>query len=190
GTGALLLFGMVQVTMIGWGLFRGEKLRMGQWFAFGMAFAGLIYLVLPGLEAPDMTSSMLMVAAGLGWGVYSLLGRGAGDPISKTAGNFIRACLFGLLLALWSSFQNAWDWQGVGLAVGSGAIASGLGYALWYRVLPSMRAATAATVQLSVPVIAASGGILLLEERLTNRLLLASLTILGGIAWFIQQRKT
>ena len=182
GTGALLLFGAVQATMLGWGLARGDRLRGGQWAGLLIAMAGLVGLLLPGLSAPSPVHAALMLAAGVAWGVYSLRARGAGDPTAATAGNFVRSVPWGLamLAAAWPQAHAAGD--GVVLAVLSGALASGLGYAVWYTALRGLRPASAASVQLSVPVIAALGGVLLLGEPLGWRLALCSVAVLGGIA--------
>jgi drug/metabolite transporter (DMT)-like permease len=181
-TGALLLFGAVQATMILWGLRKGEPLRVRQLFGLLLALAGLIALLVPGLSAPPLGSAILMLAAGIAWGIYSLRGRGTSNAISATAGNFLRAVPFAVVLSI---AQLAWmhlDPAGVAYAVLSGAIASGVGYVIWYTALPGLKAASAATVQLSVPVLAAAGGILLLGEPLTLRFFLASIAVLGGIA--------
>jgi len=182
GTGALLLFGAVQATMIGQGVRRGERLSGRQCVGLLLALGGLIALLLPGLTAPPLVGSLWMLGAGFAWGVYSLRGRGAGDPVRVTAGNFLRATPLALLWSLWNGAGSAWDGLGVGYAIASGALASGVGYAIWYSALPSLRATSAATVQLSVPVLAALGGVVFLGEGLTQRLMLASVTILGGIA--------
>jgi drug/metabolite transporter (DMT)-like permease len=184
-TGALMLFGAVQVTMIGYGLWAGERLQKQQLFGFALAFGGLVGLLLPGLSAPPLLGSALMLIAGMAWGVYSIRGKGAGDATRVTAGNFLRASLLALLLSalMFSDFKA--DSAGIGYAVASGAITSGLGYAVWYSVVPALKAANAATVQLSVPVIAAVGGIALLGESITLRFALATLAILGGIALVI-----
>ena len=204
-TGALMLFGAVQVTMIGYGLWAGERLQKQQLFGFAVAFGGLVGLLLPGLSAPPLVGSALMLIAGMAWGIYSIRGsirgstrgsirgsvggligsKGAGDATRVTAGNFLRASLLALLLSalMFSDFKA--DSAGVGYAVASGAITSGLGYAVWYSVVPALKAANAATVQLSVPVIAAVGGIALLGESITLRFALATLAILGGIALVI-----
>ncbi len=181
-TGALLLFGAVQSSMIAWGIFRGE--RFGTWQIVGLccALGGLLGLLLPGFAAPPIGSAMLMIAAGIAWGVYSLRGRGASDAAAVTAGNFMRTVPLALLLSLVSLEFARIDVAGAVYALASGAIASGLGYAIWYSALRGLRATTAATVQLSVPVIAAVGGILLLDEVLTFRLVIASIAVLGGIA--------
>lgn len=181
-TGALLLFGAVQATMIARGLWTGERLRSPQWCGLLLACGGLVGLVLPGLSAPPFSGALLMLGAGMAWGVYSLRGRGAGDPLRVTAGNFLRAVPMAVLLALLLMDRASMTPAGVGYAVLSGALASGMGYAIWYAALPFLRATTAATVQLCVPVIAALGGVVLLGEPLTLRLLLASVAILGGIA--------
>jgi drug/metabolite transporter (DMT)-like permease len=182
GTGALLLFGAVQAAMILWGLHKGERLDAIQIVGFIVAVIGLIVLVFPGLSAPPLTGSILMLGAGVAWGIYSLRGKGEKNPASVTAGNFIRAVPFAAAVSIifvpWVSF----DLDGVGYAIISGAITSGLGYVIWYSALPGLKAASAATVQLSVPVFAATGGILLLGEPLTLRYLIASIAILGGIA--------
>jgi drug/metabolite transporter (DMT)-like permease len=180
-TGALLLFGAVQATMIARGLWLGERLRVAQWCGLLLACAGLVWLVLPGLSAPPLVGALLMLGAGIAWGVYSLRGRGAGDPLRVTAGNFLRAVPMAVLLALLLMDRVSMTPAGAGYAVLSGALASGVGYAIWYAALPFLRATTAATVQLCVPVIAALGGVVLLGEPLTLRLLLASAAILGGI---------
>ncbi len=185
-TGALLLFGAVQVTMIGFGIWTGERLRALSVIGSVCAFGGLLELVLPGIEAPPVTGSALMIGAGIAWGIYSLRGRKtAGDPTQITAGNFLLAIPFTLLLsaAQWKNF--AIDPRGIAFAMASGAITSGVGYAIWYTALPGLQAMQAAVVQLSVPVLAAIGGIVLLGEPLTLRLVIASIAILGGIALVI-----
>ncbi len=182
GTGALLLFGAVQVTMISHGLRHGEDLRARQWLGMSLACAGLVVLFLPGISRPPLGSALLMLGAGVAWAVYSLRGKGAGSPLEATAGNFMRAAPVALLLAALLHRGISLDWSGIGYAVVSGGMASGIGYAIWYSVLPSLKTTTAATVQLGVPVIAAIAGALLLAEPLTLRLLLAAVAVLGGIA--------
>jgi drug/metabolite transporter (DMT)-like permease len=186
-TGALLLFGAVQVTMISHGLWAGERLRGWQMGGFVLAFAGLVGLLMPGLSAPPLQGALLMLGAGMAWGIYSLRGKGAGDPTRVTAGNFLRTVPIALLLVLCMSRDMSLDHAGVGYAMASGALASGIGYAIWYTALPALKATTAATVQLSVPLIAAVGGIVFLSEPLTLRLMLASVAVLGGIALVIRQ---
>ncbi|MGB9429079.1 MAG: DMT family transporter [Gammaproteobacteria bacterium] len=188
-TGALLLFGAVQATMIGYGIWIGEHLRYIQLAGLLLAFAGLIGLLLPGVTAPPLIGSLLMLGAGVAWGVYSLRGRGAGDPTVVTAGNFLRTVPIAIILSAVMFKGIGIDAAGIGYAVASGALASGLGYAIWYTVLPALKATSAATVQLSVPVIAALGGVLLLGEHITLRLVLASIAILGGIALVILEKR-
>lgn len=187
GTGALLLFGAVQATMIGIGLYRGERLAPLQWLGLMLALAGLVALLLPGATAPPLAAAALMLVAGAAWGVYSLRGKGAADATAVTAGNFLRALIWLLPLALFA-WPAQWP-QGAGLvyAVLSGALASGAGYAIWYLALRGLVSSTAATVQLSVPVLAALTGVLWLDEAFTLRLLLASAAILGGIALVIRR---
>ena len=188
-TGALLLFGAVQATMILWGLRKGESLDLRQLFGLTVALAGLVTLLLPGLSAPPLSGAILMLGAGVAWGIYSLRGRGTGDAISATAGNFIRAVPFAAVLSVvfipWMRFGTA----GIVYAILSGAIASGVGYVIWYSALPNLKAASAATVQLSVPVLTAAGGILLLGEPLTLRFLLSSIAVLSGIALVVIARR-
>ncbi|WP_461480528.1 DMT family transporter [Porticoccus sp.] len=188
-TGALLLFAAVQVTMIGHGLWVGERLRPLQWLGVCLAIAGLVGLLLPGVSAPPPLGAALMILAGAAWGFYSLRGRRGGDATRVTAGNFRCAVPFALLLSALMISRFSIDTAGAGYALASGALASGLGYAIWYTALPHLKAASAATVQLSVPVIAAAGGVLLLGEPLGVRLLLASLAVLGGIALVILERR-
>ena len=188
GTGALLLFGAVQVTMIGYGLYSGERLRALESLGLLLALAGLVGLLLPGLSAPPWQGSVLMLGAGVAWGVYSLQGKRVKNPTQATAGNFLRVVPFTLGLSLISLPNLSWDGAGIFYAVASGAIASGIGYAIWYRALPDLQATQAATVQLSVPILAAVGAILFLSEPMTLRLGLAAIAILGGIALVIGQR--
>ena len=185
GTGALLLFGAVQATMIGRGLLAGE--RMGAWQVAGLvlALAGLVGLLLPGITAPPPLGAALMLTAGVAWGIYSLRGKGAGDPTQDTAGNFLRAVPLAALLSLAALPWAAFDAIGFAYAAVSGALASGVGYAIWYTALRGLTATSAATVQLSVPVLASIGGIMFLGEALTLRLGIASIAILGGIALVI-----
>jgi drug/metabolite transporter (DMT)-like permease len=185
GTGALILFGAVHATMFAYGLARGERLGAVPLAGLVLALGGLIGLLLPGLSAPPISAALLMIAAGASWGVYSLRGKRAGDPTQVTAGNFMRtlpfAAALGLAMLPWARI----DATGIAYAVASGALASGVGYSIWYTALRGLTPTSAATVQLSVPAIAAVGGILLLNETLTMRLVLASIAILGGIALVI-----
>lgn len=184
-TGALLLFGAVQATMIGYGIWTGERLLKRQLVGLVLALGGLVGLLLPGFSAPPLYGSVLMLSAGVAWGIYSLRGKGAGDPTKVTAGNFLRTVSIAAILSVSMLNDASVDTAGFWYAVSSGAVASGIGYAIWYTVLPALKATNAATVQLSVPVIAALGGIAFLGEPLTLRLALASAAILGGIALVI-----
>jgi drug/metabolite transporter (DMT)-like permease len=186
--GALLLFGAVQATMIGWGLWKGERLRARQVAGLVVACGGLAELLSPGLSAPPLAGAALMVVAGIGWGVYSLRGRRAADPLRATAGNFLRAAPMALPASARLAHDATVDAAGVACAIASGALASGLGYAIWYTALPSLTATTAATVQLCVPVITAAGGVAFLGDPLTLRLVAASVAILGGIALVVARR--
>ena len=189
GTGALLLFGAVQATMILWGLHKGERLDLIQIVGFIVAVTGFVVLVFPGLSAPPLIGSILMLGAGVAWGIYSLRGKREENPGSVTAGNFVRAVPFAAVVSIVSvRWLHVDDLAGVGYAIISGAITSGLGYVIWYSALQGLKAASAATVQLSVPVLAATGGILLLGEPLTLRYLLASIAILGGIALVVLEK--
>jgi len=188
-TGALLLFGAVQATMIGFGLWTGEYLHRLQVVGLVLALGGLVGLLLPGLSAPPLPSALWMLGAGFAWGIYSLRGKGTGDPTRVTAGNFLRAVPITAVLSAVMLDSSSLDPAGAWYAVSSGALASGIGYAIWYAALPALNATNAATVQLSVPVIAALGGIVFLGETITLRLVLASAAILGGIALVILKKK-
>lgn len=185
GTGALLLFGCVQFTMIGTAIYKGERLSGRAWIGLLLALGGLVYLVLPGIEAPDPAYSLLMAIAGVAWGLYSLSGIQGSDPTSATANNFLYALPIAVGVSLLVSHSQAITWQGVALATVSGAIASGIGYAIWYRVLTQIKASNAAIVQLCVPALATIGGVLLLAEPASLRLMLATLLTIGGIALFL-----
>ena len=189
GVGALILFGAVQATMIGAGIWRGERLALRQWLGVSLAVAGLVALLLPGLTAPPLGSAVLMLVAGVGWGAYSLHGRGAQDASAASAGNFLRSVPFAVLLVAASFSHGSISQTGLALALCSGAITSGLGYIVWYTVLPRLRASAAATVQLSVPLLAAIGGTLLLGEDWTQRLGWTCLAITGGIALVVAAPK-
>ena len=189
GTGALLLFGAVQATMISWGLHKGERLDFIQIVGLALALGGLMVLLFPGLSAPPLGGSVLMLSAGAAWGIYSLRGKGVTNPAGATAGNFLRAALFALLLSLITLPYGKVDSLGIIYAILSGAITSGLGYVIWYSALRGLKAASAATVQLSVPVLAAAGGILFLGEPITLRYVFASLAVLGGIALVLIEKQ-
>jgi len=189
GTGALILFGAVQLTMFGVGLRSGgERFGALAWFGFVLAAGGLVYLVFPGVAAPPLLGAVLMAVAGVAWGVYSLRGRGVADPLAATARNFTRAVPFALALSAVFAASARVDAVGIALAVISGALTSGLGYAVWYAALGRLTAMRAATVQLSVPLLAAFGGVLFLSEAITPRLAVASVAILGGIALVLGQK--
>lgn len=182
GLGALILFGAVQITMFAWGALRGQTPAAPQWGGAGLAFAGLAYVLWPAgeLQVP-LGGAALMAAAGAGWGAYSLAGRQAADPLGATAANFLWSAALVLPLALLAGGLAGITAYGALLAALSGAVTSGLGYALWYRVLPQLEASLAATVQLSVPVIALIAGALLLREPLGARLILGTAMVLAGI---------
>jgi drug/metabolite transporter (DMT)-like permease len=190
GTGALLLFGAVQITMIGAALRRGDRLNGRQVLGVALAFGGLVGLLWPGLSAPPLAGALLMIGAGFSWGVYSLRGKGAGNPTRVTAGNFMRTVPITAVLSLVLLNDATVDRAGFWYAVASGSLTSALGYVLWYSVLPMIKATSAATVQLSVPVIVAIGGVVLLGEPITLRLVLASAAVLGGIGLVIAREAT
>jgi len=189
GAGALMLFGAVQATMILAGYMAGERMGKLQTTGFVAALSGLTILVLPGAHAPSLLNSALMLASGISWGIYSLLGRGSPNPAASTAGNFLRAAPLTIVLSLLALPWMQTDALGVSYAVLSGALTSGLGYVLWYRVLQHMRAMTASTVQLSAPVIAAIGGVILMNETMPPGLVISSTLILGGIALVLRTGK-
>jgi drug/metabolite transporter (DMT)-like permease len=188
-TGALLLFGAVQTTMIGHGIWARERFAPLPILGFALALGGLVGFLLPGLATPPSRSALLMLAAGVAWGIYSLRGRGAGTPIEITAGNFARAALLAMALSLLTIGHVSLDGAGFAYAITAGALTSGVGYVIWYMTLPLLKATQAASVQLSVPVIAALGGVLLLGESLSLRLVVASIVILGGVVLTIAVRR-
>ena len=189
GMGALILFGCVQATMIIFALVKGERPSISEWIGLIIAVSGLVYLVLPGLHSPPLFSSLLMAFAGIAWGFYTLRGKQSVNPLAETAGNFIRAVPFVLLAALPFISHLQYSKRGILFAVLSGAIASGIGYAVWYAALKFHTATRAAILQLSVPILAAVGGVLLLSESITIRLTLSGILILGGICAAILGRK-
>jgi drug/metabolite transporter (DMT)-like permease len=188
GTGALVLFGAVQLTMFIVALRSGEAFSAISWVGLSLAIAGLVYLVSPGVTAPDPRGAILMAVAGIAWGIYSLLGRQAADPTRATAWNFLLSVPLVAVTSLIFMDQLHVTWFGIVLAVASGVLASGIGYVIWYAALRGLAATSAATVQLSVPVIAAIGGVILLSEDVTLRLLIASAATLGGVAIVLMQR--
>jgi drug/metabolite transporter (DMT)-like permease len=182
GVGALLLFGAVQISMLLWGFYQGERFSQLTGAGLLLALGGLLALLLPGASAPALGGALLMLLAGTAWGAYSLLGRGIADPLAATAGNFLRATPLAVLASALLLDRAEWDGPGLVYALLSGALTSGIGYAIWYTALRGLKAFQAATVQLSVPILAALAGSLLLDEALSLRLLLSSLAVLGGIA--------
>ena len=189
GTGALILFGTVQATMILAGIHSGEQPRLLDWMGLSLALVGLIYLALPGLTAPSLTGCVLMAIAGVSWGFYSLRGRNAVDPLAETTSNFILTSPFALLVSLIALNDIHISAGGFLLASLSGSLASGVGYVAWYAALRGLTATRAATVQLSVPVLAAIGGAVFLSEQISLRLMLSSVMILGGIGLTLTGRR-
>jgi drug/metabolite transporter (DMT)-like permease len=189
GTGALILFASVQITMIAVGLYTGERPEILEWLGLFIAIAGLIYLVSPGITAPPILGSVLMAAAGIAWGTYSLRGRGAGDPVGVTTDNFLRTVPLGIgVVLLWLPTLTITP-MGFLWASLSGSITSGVGYVLWYAALPRLTATRAATVQLAVPVLAALAGVLVLSEAISLRLIISAVVILGGVGLAISRPK-
>ena len=181
GMGALILFGAVQITMIGVAIKSGEYLGPTQWIGTGIAIGGLIYLVFPGFTAPEPLGALLMCISGVSWGIYSVLGKGNLTPVATTAGNFMRAAPFAIIASVVAFSAINLEPYGLLLSLISGIITSGLGYILWYKVLRSLTTTQASVVQLLVPVLAAFGGVAFLAERVTMRLFFSSLLILGGV---------
>ena len=181
-TGALILFGVVQLTMITAGIWKGERPRALQWFGLGLSIVGLVYLLLPGIGKPSLSGAAMMSLAGFGWGAYSLRGRGAASPLAQTTGNFVRSVPLILAVSMFTMPQLHIEGVGAVFAAISGVVASGAGYVIWYSALRGLTATRAAVVQLAVPILAAAGGVVLLGERLSPRLVIASAMILSGIA--------
>ena len=185
GTGALILFAVVQITMIGGGLLAGERLRALQWLGLALAMGGLVYLMLPKIAPPSPIGAVMMSAAGLGWGLYSLMGRGKGDPTALTAGNFLRAAIICAVVTfpiLYIAPETTLATKGIVLALASGVITSGLGYVIWYMALKHLTATRAGIAQLTVPIIAAIGGMLFIAEPFTGRFFIAMCVTLVGVA--------
>ncbi|MHA6644880.1 DMT family transporter [Mesorhizobium sp. A623] len=182
GPGALILFASVQIGMLAWAIVKGDRPVLLEWLGIAVAFLSLVYLVSPGLVAPPLPGAMLMVVAGLSWAAYSLLGRGSLSPLTDTAGNFVRCLPISIVLMAIGALMFRPSVEGVVYAVASGAIASGLGYIIWYSVLPKLSRTRAAFVQLTVPSIAALGGVVFIGEMLTARLVIATIGIVGGVA--------
>ena len=188
GTGALILFGAVQLTIILVSILKGDRPHPSEWFGVLLAFGGFVYLMLPSVSTPSFSGFLLMTIAGVAWGIYTLLGKESANPLADTTMNFVRTLPFVGIAAIWAVSYGHLSAQGVGLACLSGAVASGLGYTVWYVALKGLSAVEAGVVQLSVPVIAAIGGILFVDESLTLRLVLAGSLILGGILTVIVGR--
>jgi drug/metabolite transporter (DMT)-like permease len=195
GTGALILFGSVQITMILLSIFTGNRLHKTEWLGIAVAFFGFIYLVLPGVTTPPLTGFLLMTVAGIAWGIYTLKGRGSANPLADTAYNFIRTIPFIMIVMAITIYNAHYSFDGIVFAILSGAIASGIGYTIWYFALGGLTTTQAAVVQLSVPVIAAFGGVVFVSEAITLRLALSAIFILGGILlvvlgryYFVQSR--
>jgi drug/metabolite transporter (DMT)-like permease len=189
GTGALVLFGCVQLTMISVALLAGERPHPLQWSGLGLAFAGLAYLVFPGLASPPLTGAGLMALAGCSWGIYSLRGRGSPSPLAETTHNFVRSVPLVLAVSLIAIPEFHVELEGALLAVASGSLASGLGYVVWYMALRHLTATRAAVVQLAVPILAAAGGVVVLAETVSARLIIAAALVLGGIALALAGRE-
>jgi drug/metabolite transporter (DMT)-like permease len=181
GTGALILFGSVQITMILLSLVSGTRLHFAEWVGVTMAFAGFVYLILPGVTAPSISGFLLMTAAGIAWGMYTLKGRSSKRPLMDTTSNFLRTTPLILLLGLISFSHANYSSEGILLAVLSGGITSGIGYTIWYIALRGLSSTQAAVLQLSVPVIAALGGVVFVSEAITTRLMISAAMVLGGI---------
>ena len=185
GTGALILFGTVQLTMIVIGVLQGDRPKLTAWLGIVIACSGLVYLVSPGISAPSLHGTILMATAGLAWGVYSWRGKGVTNPVAATTRNFIGTVPLTIVASFIFFSSVELQLSGVILAILSGSLASGVGYVIWYAALPYLKPTSAAAVQLSVPMIATLGGVIFMSEPMTMRLNIASITILGGIALVI-----
>ena len=181
GTGALILFSSVQITMILLSLISGNRLHITEWLGISVAFGGFVYLILPGVTTPSVTGFALMTISGIAWGIYTLKGKGSANPLMDTTYNFLRTIPFVILLAIATLHNAHYSSEGVILAILSGAIASGIGYTIWYIALAGLSTTQAAVVQLSVPVIAAIGGVVFMAEVISFRLTISALLVLGGI---------
>ncbi|MCH7816623.1 MAG: DMT family transporter [Proteobacteria bacterium] len=194
GTGALILFGSVQITMILWSLISGTRLHFTEWAGVAIAFVGFVYLILPGVTTPSTVGFLLMTLAGISWGIYTLKGRGSKYPLMDTAYNFLRTMPLVILLAIITVNNAHYSVEGILLAMVSGGITSGIGYTIWFIALGGLSSTQAAVLQLSVPVIAATGGVVLVSEAITFRLVISAALVLGGIlvvvlgrTYFVQQ---
>jgi len=188
-TGALILFAAVQGTMVFWGVVHRDRPTIPEMAGLAIAFGAFVYLLLPGLAAPSLVGSGLMVTSGVAWGIYSLRGRGTADPLGETTGNFVRSAFMCIPLAILPVLAGHATGHGIGLAVISGVVTSGFGYAVWYRAIPNLSTTQAATVQLTVPVIAGIGAVVFLSEAATLRLVFVSACILGGVGLAILSRR-
>ena len=187
GTGALILFSAVQLTMMGWGIYNKEQLSTWQWLAFVVAVLGFIYLMLPSVAIPSVFGAMLMAISGVAWGIYSIRGKSCGSPLRTTGFNFIRSLVaLPVLLVFALPYADSLTIEGILLACASGAVASGLGYSIWYLAMPLLKSTQAAAVQLCVPILAALSGVVFLAEPLTLRFILVSAVILGAVLVFIK----
>jgi drug/metabolite transporter (DMT)-like permease len=182
GTGALILFASVQIGMLGWAVYRGDRPGLIEWLGFVVAFGGLVYLLSPGVVAPNPLGALLMLVAGLCWAAYTLIGRASTSPLDDTAGNFMRSSPLAVVMIVAGALTHGVSLAAVIYAIVSGALASGLGYAVWYTALPSLSRTRAAIVQLTVPAIAGAGGVLFIGEALSPRLIIATIAIIGGVA--------
>lgn len=190
GAGALLLFGAVQLTMLGYGYYKGERMQAVAILGLVLAIGGLVALLLPGATSPAPASAALMALSGFAWAIYSLIGRHSNDPLNSSAWNFLRAIPFMLLASTPFLGHLSIDLTGALCAIGSGAIASGVGYAIWYAALRTLPSFQAASIQLSVPVLASLAGALVLNESLTSRLVITSLAVLGGIGLILSGKRS
>ena len=187
GVGALILFGVVQLTLFFYVVYKGDPLPRTRWQGAGVAMIGLAYLLLPGASAPDIGGALLMIAAAIGWGFYTLAGRAEADALGATAGNFVWASALLILCFLLLGGGHVVTQTGAIYAVLSGVVTSAMGYALWYRILPKLDVSVAGVAQLTVPVIALMGGVVFLGEAVTLPLVLASAVVLGGVGWSLRK---
>ncbi|MGM8908938.1 DMT family transporter [Psychrobacter sp. 1U1] len=191
GTGALILFAAVQLTMIGWGIYQKEQVSTIQWVALFVAFAGFVYLMLPSAAVPSLIDAMIMAISGIAWGVYSIRGKACASPLRATGFNFIRSLVaIPLLFLIGINYLAGIRTEGVILASVSGAITSGVGYSLWYVAMPLLKSTQAAVVQFCVPVLAAIAGVLFLSEQLSLRFIIATIVILGAVSVFVLTKQT
>jgi len=189
GTGALILFGSVQITMIALSLLSGNRLHFTEWLGVIIAFAGFLYLIMPGVTAPSTTGFLLMTIAGVAWGIYTINGKGSKNPLSDTTFNFLRTVPFIIIMLLVVLKDVNFTSKGILLAIISGGVTSGIGYTIWYMALKGLTSTQAAVVQLLVPVIAAFGGVIFVFEKITLRLTISSTMILGGILFVVMGKK-